>query len=70
MLVRATQDLRSRINRLLVILLVILAIGLSRIMLGVHYLSDVWAGYLVGAGWLVIAITFSEWATRDQRIDW
>jgi len=69
-LVRATQDLRSRINRLLVILLVILAIGLSRIMLGVHYLSDVWAGYLVGAGWLVIAITFSEWATRDQRIDW
>ncbi|QYZ64519.1 MAG: phosphatase PAP2 family protein [Gammaproteobacteria bacterium (ex Lamellibrachia satsuma)] len=55
---------------MLVILLVILAIGLSRIMLGVHYLSDVWAGYLVGAGWLVIAITFSEWATRDQRIDW
>ncbi len=70
MLVRAAPDLGSRINRLLAILLVVLAIGLSRIVLGVHYLSDVWAGYLVGAGWLVIAITISEWGTHDHRIHW
>lgn len=70
MLVRAAPDLRPRINRLLAILLVVLAIGLSRIVLGVHYLSDVWAGYLVGAGWLVVAITISEWATHDHRIHW
>lgn len=69
-LVRAAPDLRSRINRLLLVSLVILAIGLSRIVLGVHYLSDVWAGYLLGAGWLVIAIAISEWATSNRRIDW
>jgi len=67
---RSAPDLRSRINRLLLTLLVILAIGLSRIVLGVHYLSDVWAGYLVGAGWLIIAISISEWATSGARIDW
>ncbi len=69
-LVRTAPDLRSGINRLLLILLVILAIGLSRIMLGVHYISDVWAGYLIGAGWLVIGITISEWATTTGLIEW
>ena len=69
-LVRSAPDLKSRINRSLLTLFVILAIGLSRIILGVHYLSDVWAGYLVGAGWLVIAITISEWATVNTRINW
>ena len=69
-LMRAASDLRSRVNRLLLMLLVILMIGMSRIVLGVHYLSDVWAGYLVGAGWLVIAIAISEWATRNRQIDW
>lgn len=69
-LIRAAPNLRSRINRLLLTLVVILAIGLSRIVLGVHYLSDVWAGYLVGAGWLVIAISISEWAADRGWIDW
>jgi len=70
LLLRSAPDLRSRVNRLLLTLLVILLIGLSRIVLGVHYLSDVWAGYLVGAGWLIIGIAVSEWATVNRRIDW
>ena len=69
-LIRSAADLRARTNYLLLTLLVILSIGLSRIVLGVHYLSDVWAGYLVGAGWLVIGIAISEWATANRRIDW
>jgi undecaprenyl-diphosphatase len=36
-------------------------IGLSRIYLIEHYLSDVLNGYLVGALWLVIGIALSEW---------
>jgi len=46
----------------------ILLIGLSRIILGVHYLSDVWSGYLAGALWLIIGISLTEWLTGAGRI--
>ena len=39
---------------------VVFAIGFSRIFLGVHYLSDVLAGYLVGAFWLLLALALVE----------
>lgn len=38
----------------------ILAIGASRIYLAVHFLSDVWAGYLLGTLWLIFAISLVE----------
>jgi len=36
-------------------------IGLSRIVLQVHYFSDVMAGYISGMAWLVICIGGAEW---------
>lgn len=36
-------------------------IGLSRIVLQVHYFSDVVAGYLSGMAWLVVCIGGAEW---------
>lgn len=42
-------------------LVVILAIGLSRLYLGVHYVSDVLGGYLSGALLLIIGIALVEW---------
>lgn len=50
--------LRRTIPWLLGILVV--AIGLSRLYLGVHYLSDVLAGYAAGAVWLGTCITGCE----------
>ena len=42
--------------------LAILLVSASRVVLGVHYLSDVTAGILLGAGWLAItAAAFNAW---------
>jgi membrane-associated phospholipid phosphatase len=42
--------------------LLVLAIGLSRIALGVHFLSDVIGGWLLGAAWIsVTAYAFRVW---------
>jgi len=39
----------------------ILFVGFSRIFLGVHYLTDVIGGFLVGGFWLLVGFTMSEW---------
>ena len=47
-------------------LLIVLAIGFSRLGLGVHYLSDVIGGYILGAGWLTgTTAAFAAWR-RDR----
>lgn len=38
----------------------IIIVGFSRIYLGVHYLSDVLAGFLLGALWLLVGISLVE----------
>ena len=60
--------LKNNAQRLLVILatgFIIIAIGISRIALGVHYFSDVAAGYSVAALWLFTCIT--TWRFIHQR---
>lgn len=42
-------------------------IGLSRIVLGVHYVTDIAGGYLVGVFWLLIGLTIAEW-TRPPAL--
>ncbi len=40
----------------------VVAVGLTRLALGVHFVSDVLAGWLVGAGWLLVtASAFRAW---------
>jgi len=60
-LFRRFKKWKYKINALFFGIVVILAIGLSRLYLGVHFFSDVWSGYLLGALWLLIGITISEW---------
>ena len=60
--------LRNNFQRFLVVLAgvaIIFLIGLSRIALGVHYFSDVVAGYAVASLWLITCIT--AWRYVQQR---
>lgn len=41
--------------------LLVLLIGFSRLYLGVHYLSDVLAGYIIGVIWFFIGIYLTNW---------
>ena len=65
---------RTRLQRRLLLVgtvLLVLAIGTSRVYLGVHYLSDVVAGYAAGAAWLLacIAAFRDSSAARRERAE-
>lgn len=46
----------------------IIAVGLSRLVLGVHFFTDVIGGYAAGAVWLALSLTAAA-AARDRFID-
>ena len=71
LLIRSVTEWPHKVNIFVVTIAVVLLIGFSRVYLGVHYISDIWCGYLVGAIWLIIGITLSEWLktiTSSQRV--
>ncbi|MBD8874041.1 phosphatase PAP2 family protein [Rhodanobacter sp. DHB23] len=43
------------------------SVGISRVVLQAHYLSDVLAGYALGAFWLVLGIALAERLRHDAR---
>lgn len=58
---RGLRSWPARVNVFFVWVLLALLLGASRIVLGVHYLSDVLGGYLLGGMWLLVGIVWSEW---------
>ncbi|HET7565861.1 MAG TPA: phosphatase PAP2 family protein [Gemmatimonadaceae bacterium] len=48
-------------------MLLVLAVGFSRLYLDVHYFSDVLGGYAAGACWLCISVTATDVARRRVR---
>ncbi len=59
-LILTLRNMRLKIIVAFLAVLVSVLIGISRIYLGVHYLSDIIAGYLAGGIWLTTCITTME----------
>jgi undecaprenyl-diphosphatase len=57
---------RARLRLIIATAVLVIAIGLSRLYLGVHYFSDVVAGYAVGVLWLSVCISGLEIARRRR----
>jgi undecaprenyl-diphosphatase len=60
-------DRRKRMWSSFAALIVVLVVGLSRIMLGVHWPSDVVAGWSFGLLWALILVRVAERAPKARR---
>lgn len=60
LLCRHVPSTRTRVYLSLGTAILIAAIGFSRLYLGVHYFSDVIAGYLAGGAWVMACIAINE----------
>lgn len=65
LLLRSVRSTAARIALGALFVSIVLAIGLSRLYLCVHYLSDVTAGYCLGIGWLLLSISIVEWQRKS-----
>jgi membrane-associated phospholipid phosphatase len=65
--VLALRTWESRVGVVFGAALLVVLIGFSRMYLGVHYLSDVLAGYAAGGGWLSTLITGAETIRRSKK---
>lgn len=68
--IRFSERFAVQVRIVMMTILVTVLIGLSRILLNEHYLSDVLGGYLVGTLWLTVAISVTEWLTIKDKINW
>ena len=61
-------DRRRRLGLLALALLMALAVGTSRLYLGVHYLTDVVGGWLAGLGFALLARWADDLWARDAKV--
>jgi undecaprenyl-diphosphatase len=66
LLLRRASSVKSRILISAFAVVFCILIGISRLYLGVHYLSDVLAGFILGALWLLLSISMIEW--QEDRL--
>jgi undecaprenyl-diphosphatase len=59
--IKASQNLRIKLNTVFLMVPVIILIGISRIYLGLHYFTDIEAGWALGMLWLIVSILIAEY---------
>ena len=66
---RMTQDRRTKLFVLLFAVLLVLLIGLTRVYLGLHYPTDVLAGWFVGTAWAIACWSAALYLQRRGGIE-
>ncbi|MGK7861556.1 phosphatase PAP2 family protein [Falsiroseomonas sp. E2-1-a4] len=69
LLARVEPDLRVKIFVLSAAVLLTMLVGISRVYLGVHWPTDVLAGWTVGAGWALLVWLTARALQRQGRIE-
>ena len=69
LLAGAVRSRRARAAGFAGVALLVAAIGFSRLYLGVHYLTDVLAGYSAGLAWLLFATALLRVRVRRTRAE-
>jgi len=66
LIMRTISSWRGRLTVMTLTVILNVAIGISRIYLGVHYPTDVVAGYAAGSMWLAFCISLLMWWERER----
>ncbi len=68
LLARAAPDLVTKIYFLGVAMLLIMLIGVSRLYLGVHYPTDVFAGWAMGSAWAILCCLVAHFLAQRRIV--
>lgn len=66
---RSVKSRGLRVYVVLAAMLLTLLIGVSRLYLGVHWPTDVLAGWILGAGWAFLAATIAWWLQTRHTLE-
>lgn len=69
LLARVQRRRRIKAYLLLVAVLITLLVGVSRVYLGVHWPTDVLAGWTAGAGWALGCWLLARWLQRHGQVE-
>ena len=69
LLARTEADVRVKIYLLSAACVLTLIVGISRVYLGVHWPTDVLAGWAVGAGWALLCWLFMLWLQSKGKVE-
>ncbi|RYZ98946.1 MAG: phosphatase PAP2 family protein, partial [Moraxellaceae bacterium] len=69
LLARVQQRRRMKVYILLVAITLTVLVGISRVYLGVHWPTDVMAGWIAGAGWALMCWLLARWLQQKGAVE-